>query len=65
MKVTVEEFFETQKQVKVDGVRIAYVNADRVVMFLPAANYRRARIKPRFTQQEVIDEVRRQLDGFA
>lgn len=66
MQVTIEDHFETQKQVMVDGVRVAYVNTTTGgVMFLPKANYRRAIRKPRFTEQEVIDEVRRQLDEFA
>lgn len=66
MPITVEEHFEIQKQVKVDGVVVAYVNTvTGGICFLPKANYRRARIKPKFTEQEVIDEVRRHLNGIA
>lgn len=64
--ITVEDFFNDQKQVKCDGVRIAYVNVNTGgVSFLPASNYRRAKRKPKFTEQEVIEEVGRQLDEFA
>lgn len=66
MQVSLEDHFEIQKQVMVDGVRVAYVNTvTGGVAFLPKANYRRAKVKPRFNEQDVLDEVRRLLDGTA
>lgn len=65
MQVTIEDHFELQKQVMVDGVRVGYLNtATGGVVFLPQANRRRARVKARFTEQEVLDEVRRLSDGI-